>query len=294
MHKEAGVEAADKAVGILLDWAREFDPDRLRVLARRILDHVAPQVAEDAHRRALDAEEKRYRRDRFLTLSPVGDGRIRLAGVLDVETAALLRTALDPLTKPLGRDDTRTAGQRCHDAFAELCHLVLRAGNLPNSGGEPTQVVVTTDYDPLARQLGPGTLDTGIDISVAAVRRLACDAGILPAVLDGNGQILDLGRQRRLFTGTVRRALTVRDGGCAFPGCDRPPRWCAAHHIVHWADGGATNLDNGVLLCGHHHRAVHDDGWQVRPVPGGHPEFVPPPWIDPQRRPLCNTYHRRC
>ncbi|MFC7547191.1 DUF222 domain-containing protein [Plantactinospora sp. GCM10030261] len=327
VRREAGAEAADKAVGILLDWAHQFDPDDLRRLAHRILDHVAPHLAEDAHRRALEAAEKRHRRDRYLHLSSVGDGRLRLSGLLDVETSVLLRTAMDPLTKPAGPDDVRNPGQRRHDALTDICRLTLRTGDLPEHGGEPTQLVVTTTWEALTSRLGPGTrttghsgspgspdagspgspddagspgnlgpgqLDIGDTISVATVRRLACDAGVMPAVLNGDGQPLDLGRQRRLFTGAIRRALALRDGGCAFPGCDRPPRWTQAHHIVHWADGGHTDLDNGVLLCGHHHQAVHHDGWHIDAIPGGHPTFIPPPWIDPEQRPQRNTYHRRC
>jgi Domain of unknown function (DUF222) len=137
-------------------------------------------------------------------------------------------------------------------------------------------------------------LDTGQELSAETVRRLACDAQILPAVLGGAGQVLDLGRQRRLFTGPIRRALVLRDRGCAFPACDRPPRWCTAHHLRHWSDGGGTSLDNGVLLCGRHHRVIHHDGWQVRIAADRHPEFTPPPWIDPRQQPRRNTYHRRC
>ncbi len=137
-----------------------------------------------------------------------------------------------------------------------------------------------------------GVLDDGGRISVAAARRMACDAGILPVVLGGSGQILDLGRQRRLFTGPLRRALMLRDGGCAFPGCDRPARWCDGHHIRHWADGGTTCLDNAVLLCGYHHRVIHHDEWTVRISPAdGLPEFLPPILLDPSQRPRRNTCH---
>ncbi|HEX7744488.1 MAG TPA: DUF222 domain-containing protein [Micromonosporaceae bacterium] len=233
VHAEAGVLAADKAVGLLLDWAGQFDPDSLRKLADRILDHVAPQVAEQAQRRALEAAEKRDQRDRYLNLSPQPDGRVRLSALLDVETSTVLRTAFGPLTKPHGEQDDRTPGQRRHDALTEVCRLALRTGKLPdNGGGEATQVVVTTGYDPLAGQLGAGTLDTGEQISAESVRRLACDASILPAVLGSQGQVLDIGRQRRLFTGPIRRALVLRDRGCAFPGCDpaTPLVQRASHH----------------------------------------------------------------
>jgi Domain of unknown function (DUF222)/HNH endonuclease len=137
-------------------------------------------------------------------------------------------------------------------------------------------------------------LDDASALTAAAVRRLACDAAILPAVLGGQGQVLDVGRQRRTFTGPLRRALVLRDGGCAFPGCDRPARWADGHHIKHWADGGTTCLNNAVLLCGHHHRVIHQDRWQVRINPGdGLPEFVPPADLDPTQQPRRNVYHRR-
>ena len=280
--------------------------DRLRTLADRILDHVAPHIAEAAQQRALDAAERRGQRDRYLTLSPQPDGRIRLSGLLDVETGAMLHTALDPLTKPGGRTDQgtpgqtkdrapgqaddRSPGQRRHDALGDICRLALRSGGLPdNGGGEPTQLVVTTQYDVLTGQLRAGTLDTGQTLSAETVRRLACDAAILPAVLNGNGQVLDVARQRRPFTGAIRRALVLRDRGCAFPGCDRPPRWTEGHHIRHWTDHGTTSLQNGVLLCRRHHRAVHHDGWQVHIAGDGLPAFTPPAWIDPHQQPRRNT-----
>ncbi|MEO3774117.1 DUF222 domain-containing protein [Micromonospora sp. B9E7] len=291
VHTAAGPEAADKAVGVLVDWAAQFDASQLRRLGTRILDHVAPEIADAAAEAALRAEESRAARDQHLTLSEQTDGRLRLTGILDVEAAALLRAAIDPLSAPTGPDDSRTAGQRRHDALADVFRLALRTGELPEHGGDTTQVVVTTSYDGLTRQLGNGALDTGLQLTPEAVRRLACDAAILPAVLGGAGQPLDIGRQRRLITGPLRRALVLRDRGCAFPGCDRPPRWCAAHHVRHWADGGPTSLDNAVLLCGHHHRHIHHSDWAVQIAGDGRPEFVPPAWLDPDQLPRRNHYH---
>ncbi|WFF03610.1 HNH endonuclease signature motif containing protein [Micromonospora sp. WMMD964] len=289
----AGAEVAEKAVGVLVEWAGQFDPTLLRRMGSRILDHVAPDLADAAAAAALAAEDARATRDRHLTLSAQTDGRLRLTGTLDAETAGLLRAAIDPLSAPAGPYDGRSPGQRRHDALADVCRLALRTGDLPEHGGDPAQIVVTTDYDTLTRQLGSGTLDIGVRLTPDTVRRLACDATILPAVLGGTGQVLDVGRQRRLITGPLRRALVLRDGGCAFPGCDRPPRWCAAHHIHHWSDGGPTNLDNAVLLCGHHHRHIHHREWTVRLGDDGHPEFIPPAWLDPDQLPRRNHYHRR-
>ncbi|MBQ1012503.1 DUF222 domain-containing protein, partial [Micromonospora sp. M51] len=211
VHTAAGAEAAEKAVGVLVEWAGQFEPALLRKLGSRVLDHVAPEVADAAARAALDTEARRADRDRHVTLSELRDGRLRLSGNLDAEAAGLLRAALDPLTAPSGPDDPRSPGQRRHDALADLCRLALRTGELPEHGGEPAQIVVTTSFDVLTRQLDAGTLDTGPRVTPEAVRRLACDAAILPAVLDGSGQTLDVGRQRRPVTGPLRRALVLRD-----------------------------------------------------------------------------------
>jgi hypothetical protein len=132
---------------------------------------------------------------------------------------------------------------------------------------------------------GAGVLDDGLPLSAETVRRLACDCQVIPIVLSAHGEPLNVGRASREVTPAIRRALDVRDKGSAFPGCDRPPRWAVVHHIIHWADGGPTSCGNCVLLCGHHHRVVHNDGWDVHIETDGLPTFYPPPWIDPQRTP---------
>jgi hypothetical protein len=137
------------------------------------------------------------------------------------------------------------------------------------------------------------TLDTGEALSATTVRRMACDARILPVVLGGASIPIDIGRARRLYTGAARSAVILRDRGCAFPGCDRPPKWCDIHHIVSWMDGGPTDRDNGVALCGFHHRLIHHNAWTVRLGPDRRPSFTPPIEIDPQQRPQRNDYHLR-
>ena len=315
---EVGAEAVDKAEALLIGWAADFDAKDLRTLATRILDHVAPEIAEQAEAKALAQQEAAAYAARTLSIMSNGDGRVRLSGWLDTEAAAIVTAALDPLCSPrrpagTGRRldgdgpghgmpdgvrdsvvaDDRTMGQRRADALIEVCRLALGTGELPLNGGDRPQIAVTVAFDPLRRELGVGTLDTGHRLTPAATRRLACDAQILPAVLGSDGQILDVGQSRRLITGTLRRALVLRDAGCAFPGCTRPPRWCDGHHIRSWASGGPTSLDNSVLLCGHHHRLVHHSGWTVRLGHDGHPEFLPPAHLDPTRRPRRNLYHRR-
>jgi Domain of unknown function (DUF222)/HNH endonuclease len=262
VSEQAGSAAADKAAGLLVDEAGRFEPALLRRLGSRILLHVAPEVAERADRAAVEAEAAYAERHRQLTWSVREDGRLRLTGSLDAETGALLQAAIEPLTAPGGPGDTRSPAQRRHDALAEVCRLVLRCGQLPDVGGDAAQVVVTVGFDAVAGRLGAGTLDSGLRLAPETVRRLACDAGILPAVLGGAGQVLDVGRQRRLISGPLRRALVLRDRGCSFPGCDRPPRWAEGHHVRHWADGGTTSLENAVLvcrLCRHRHKPHYAD-----------------------------------
>jgi hypothetical protein len=169
----------------------------------------------------------------------------------------------------------------------------LATGRLPAHGGELPQVMVTMRLDPGDGGMAIGRLDDGEAVSPATMRRMACDASIIPVVLGGEGQVMDVGRARRLFTGPVRKALMVRDGGCCFPACDRPLRWTEGHHIKHWLDGGGTSVDNGALLCRRHHRLIHEGEWQMRLGTDGLPEFIPPAYVDPQRKPRRNQYHRR-
>jgi len=178
------------------------------------------------------------------------------------------------------------------DALVELADRALRGGDLPTQGGEKPTLVLTLDYTKLAAEVGTGTLDTGDHLPASTVRRLACDAKIIPAVLGGPSQPLDLGRAQRTVTTALRRALVLRDKGCTFPGCDLPPGWCDAHHLRHWANGGPTDLNNTVLLCPRHHHTAHHQNWTIRIAADGLPEFTPPPWIDPEQHPRRHHRHK--
>jgi hypothetical protein len=289
-----GVRIAAEAEETLIDMASEFPAFQLRRLGERILAYVAPEVAERVDETRLRTQEKRAQARRFLTFSLPVDGVVRLSGSLSVEDAAVVNAALQPLCTPI-RGDDRTPGQRRADALVDICRLALRTTELPDHGGEPPQLALTVPFDPLTRALGVATLDNGAQLSAEAARRLACDARILPLVMGGAGQVLDAGRSRRLASGPLRRALVARDRGCAHPDCDRPPRWCDAHHLTAWSAGGRTCLTNLVLLCPRHHRVIHDpdSGWRVRLADDGLPEFIPPPWTDPAQRPRRNHYHPR-
>ncbi len=294
LSREVEPAIVEEAAARLVDDAATLDADAVADVGRHVLRLVAPDVAEEAERTAVQRAERLAARDRYLNLRPDRDGAgIAISGRLTEEAAAVVREALDPLCVPLPCDD-RTAGQRRADALRDVCGLALNTEQLPDNGGDRPQLIVTVNYNALGRELGTATLDNGARLTAEAVRRLACDALILPAILDSTGQPLDLGRFRRLFTGPLRRALVLRDKQCAFPGCDRPPRWCEGHHVTAWSDGGATSLNNAVLLCGHHHREIHKpDNWTVFIAPDGLPTFIPPAWIDPDRKPQRHRYHPR-
>src|SRR5215470_10758165 len=297
----ADVPAKDPAVvdeveEELVKRAAEFDPSYLRTIGDRVLAHVNPELADETLRKRLEREQRHARLRRGLTLSPDGLGGMRLRGVLDTEAAAVVAAALDPLARPsrgVDGPDPRTAAARRADALVDVCRIALAAGGLPDNGGTPPQLTVTVELEALRRNLAIGQLDTGGQLTPETVRRLACGAGILPIVLGGAGVPIDLGRTRRTYTGAARQAVLARDGGCAFPGCDRPPRWTDVHHVVSWVDGGPTDLDNAVALCGHHHRLIHHSQWKVRLGPDRRPEFIPPPHIDPTGQPRRNLYHPR-
>ncbi len=307
LPEEVEPAIVDEAEQSLLDHARSFEPARLRRLGDRILQHVAPDVAERLEGEALRKAEQRAWWRRGLTLLPPVSGSVRVTGCLTVEDAAVVQAALEPLCSPAvarrpaqdgpaRREDSvapeRSARQQRADALVEVCKLALRSGDLPDHGGQPPQLTVTIDHQSLLSGLGVAYTESGARLDAETARRLACEARIVPVVLDGAGPPLDLGRGRRYFTSAQRRAMAVRDGGCAFPDCDRPARWCEAHHMVPWEAGGATDVSQGVLLCRPHHRLFHGGGWEARRGPDGLPELVPPAHVDPLRRPRRNILHR--
>jgi hypothetical protein len=181
--------------------------------------------------------------------------------------------------------------QRLGRALMELVEH-LPTDVLPQSGGVNASVTVLIDLATLTSGVGAATLDTGGQVSAGQARRLACNAGIVPAVLGGDSTILDLGQGRRLFDRHQRAALTARDRGCCWRGCDRPPAWCEAHHLTPWSRGGPTDLDNGGLFCGFHHRLLHGGDWDARLAPDGIVEVIPPARIDPTRAPIRHQRHR--
>ena len=272
---------------LLVDTARD---EGTKAVVQRSME-IANRFDPDGF--AQREEDARARR--FLHLIRQHDGTLKIRGCLDKESGALVLAVLDPLAAPgpvnEGISDLRLAEHRYADALVQLCQLATPT--LPDVRGERPHMFVTTTLESLHRAAAGalGTLEGGYLISPGALRRIACDANIIPVVLGSAGQPLDIGRATRIVPQGLRRALILRDEGCAFPGYDRPPSWCDAHHIDHWADGGPTSLCNTALLCVHHHDRVHRDGWTITII-DSLPWFIPPAWLDPQQRPRQNSRYR--
>jgi len=225
-----------------------------------------------------DAE--RVREQRRLKVSTTLLGMVRVDGDLDPETGEVMLTALracqDADRRRGDPDDYRTHAQRRVDALGEICRHWLDASDRPLAGGERPHIAVIVDLMSLEGQAGHRTeLEHNGPVHPEVVRRLACDASISRVITRGDSEPLDVGRRTAVVPHPMRRAVTVRDQHCRFPGCDRPPPWCDAHHVQHWANGGATALANLVLLCRRHHRMVHELGFKIE-LAGGRARFLRP------------------
>ncbi|MDF2746355.1 MAG: hypothetical protein K0S98_639 [Propionibacteriaceae bacterium] len=264
-----------KASGAGNRHGRPLNPTRLRQAARRMCRHIDTELA-DAHESAmLNREKGNAEAETWLTLHDNGNGTFSGRFVIPELHGQLLRRFLEALTAPRrwskdahGRpaNDPTLPGTSGHNWSEQLglgfCELLE---NLPTGGWSRNGInlVVTMALDALRSGLGGAGLDDGTRIAPSEARRLACNAGIIPAVLGGRSEPLDFGRSRRLHSGPQRVALSLVHDSCAIAGCERPFAWCEIHHPDSWADGGSTDLDNGIPLCGFHHRRAHDPRWDL-------------------------------
>ncbi|MGW1676232.1 DUF222 domain-containing protein [Saccharopolyspora sp. NPDC002376] len=277
-HRTHEVEA------LLVENAHRMCPRDLAKLAERIKYVFDQDGALQDERAQHEARELHYATAR--------DGMLVIKARLDRETGAKFVEALRPLAAPRpetdGEKNARSVGQRNADGFAAMVDLVLDSDQMPRTGGQRPHLTVTIDFDDLKNNLTsefPGTL-TATEQSITAenIRRIACDAEVLPMVLGGDSLPLNVGTTQRTAPTHIRAALLQRDGVCAFPGCDRPPGTPQAHHIKHWVDGGPTEINNMVMLCPHHHRRIHDQHWTIT-THQGRPMFTPPSNMDNSRTP---------
>ena len=295
----------------LTTTAVQTDPDFVSKMAARwidVIDHDGPEPSEEVLRQVQGAFLRRRRRH----------GLHHIEIFATTEQYETLTTAMNVATNPRlttragstgGEEDTagetssgpeldrRSRAQKLLNGLVGACGVAMTTGELPSNGGLRPQLTVTIGYQELFEQLtGPGT-STGTGTATFAgpihpntIRKIACDADILPVLLGNDSRVLDIGRTTRIFPPHIRKAIVARDGGCAFPDCTIPAPWCEAHHITYWSQGGTTGTDNGTLLCSHHHHLIHKEQWRID-MTTGVPWFVPPPHIDPRQSPRRNHHH---
>ena len=279
-------EHAEQVETTLLEQARTLNPRRVWQLGQRILAHLDPDGPSPDERR-LQQLHRRF------TLNRLEDSTGLLEGRLSPSCQAIWETILTPLAavRPddaLGPDD-RTLPQRWHDAFEEAGRRLLAAGDLPDHAGLPCQLIVTVSLTDLERRAGRATTHHGGTLSVDEALRLAAEGHVMPVVLNDCGGILAHGRKRRLGSPSQRAALAARDRGCTFPGCDRSAARSEIHHVIAWADGGRTDLDNLAIACGYHNTEAPKQGWQTVII-DGIPHWQPPHW-HPNQQPHRNYQH---
>ncbi len=258
LAEDVGVEATRTVEDALVGAAEKVDTARMWYL-----------TSFTRHRLDADGVLERDNRDherRWFSCDQTFGGVYILRGELDAEGGAVVKTALNALSAPSGRGDERRGSQRSADALVELASRQLKSGSLPAAHGQRPHLTLTATLETLRRAEGapPAELATAGPIHAETARRIACDSTRSDATAKEAGNPLSVGRASRTIPAPIRTALRLRDKGCRFPSCDRPPEWTDGHHIKHWADGGATALDNLVLLCRRHHRMVHESGWALR------------------------------
>lgn len=284
---------------LMIGLAGHLDAEQLARSAGTVLAQVVPAAANDLQETRLQREREAAWRERSLRFRFEG-ASVRFDGSLprveaeswlaqlDAHAEAMRRTRLDAREAV---SDFATPEQRRADAFIAMLAAVEKAKPVAGVGG--AKVIVKLDYHQLATDAaGAGVIGEGHELPAGELRRLCCDAELIPTVLGSASEVLDVGRSHRLVTAPIRTALIVRDEGCAFPGCGVRPSLCEAHHIVPWWSGGPTAVSNLVLLCHTHHGLVEPakfglrDQWQVEIANDGLPQFIPPRRSGADRRPL--------
>jgi hypothetical protein len=266
-------ELAEKAERHLLELAVDHDAKALKMLGQRLLEVVSPETADAHQAKLLEREERAAATATRLVMWEDGHGTVHGKFTLDAVTGAALKKALLAIAAPKHQatqgplGERRPTPERLGLAFTEYVQR-YPTKRLPKAGGLNATVVVTMSLEGLLGGLKAARLDTGEKISASLARRLVCEAGIIPAVLGGKSQVLDLGRRRRFHTGAQRIVKTIEAGGCEVEGCDWPPGMTHLHHPVRWVDGGGTDRD-GVMICPPHHARAHDSRYQMTRLPTG-------------------------
>ncbi|WP_222195416.1 HNH endonuclease signature motif containing protein [Modestobacter italicus] len=236
--------------------------------------HQSLVAAVQAFEAALDPDgvEPDPTEGRRLTIAKHADGTVTGRFDLDAVGGEKVQAAIESIVQAdRPRGDTRTRAQRQADAFIQLCDNQLASGDLPILRTVKPHVVVGIDLDDLvdpATGAGAAEMGFGATISAARARWVACDGSVSRIVMGPDGTPLDLGRDHRVVTPGLRKAVERRDRSCVFAGCGAPSWWCDVHHLIHWLHGGGTSIENSALLCERHHTKVHH-GFRVERDPGG-------------------------
>ena len=251
-----GEEERGDAEAHLIRLAADHPLDDLKRLANRILEVIDPDGADEALGAKLREAERRAFDATRLSIGRRGDGTTRGTFVIPDADADVLRAAIEGIIAPRRSQqaaahhgypiDDWTAlprDQKMGHAFTELVNHLPRHA-LPQAGGLAATVAVTVDIDDLRTGQGTATTTSATTTSAARARRLACNAALVALYLDSESRVIDHGTTRRIYDQHQRLVLAVRDGGCIFPGCDRPPAWCEAHHISFWSENGPTDIAN--------------------------------------------------
>ena len=287
-----GIEFADavgRGVAHVHSRVALSQEDRAAVVTKLMVKTTPAEVDKKARSIAIDRTAEQSPQGRAVPVAEDADlndmsvvqnaeGRVTVSMDVDALLGEELLAALDPLCRPVplpdGSSDPRPAGRRRADAAGQIIRTYLSGSDRPMSGGVLPHVTLIRPG-----RLGEAAVDslgfTGA-VSAATADLIACDSTVSRVLVDTAGAPLDVGRSQRLIPPHIRKALGIRDGGCAYPGCGRPMSWCDAHHIRPWNHGGATSVDNGVLLCRMHHTLIHHGGWQVYLGRDRHPWFIPP------------------
>jgi hypothetical protein len=262
----------------LLKAAQTMDPGRFAAVAKGFEHRVdaAAALVEANH-----AYERRY-----LHLSEPQDGMVRLDGILDLEGAATLKTALSALMSPPSKDDDRTPGQRRVDALVDLARKPLDGSKLGRVGGQRPHLVITASAETLLGLKGaPPAEMAGVGpIPMETAQRHACDPTVSWLLGQAELESETASDAHRQIPAATRRALVARDRDCVFNGCHRPAIWCDGHHLVWWTRGGKTVLPNLALVCGRHHRMLHEEGWTLERRDGRFLTVPPPRRVLPSAR----------
>jgi hypothetical protein len=278
---------AGSADALLTEHATGMTTRQLALAADRILAYLHPDGTL--------TPERVHHNDRDLVLRRNPDGSGDWRAHLTPACMALWETVLAPLARKRPDDgcgpDTRTPGQRQHDGFEDAAKRLLMTGQLPSTAGIATTLLISMTLDQLEARAGQATTQHGGTISINQALRLAAGGKALPIVLGEAGGVLAFGRGRRLASEGQRLALMARDRGCTFPRCRETATRSEVHHIIDWAKGGTTDTDKLALACGYHNNEAPRQDWYAVMIDGV-PHWIPPPHIDPQRKPQRNRVHR--